>query len=46
MKSLFTMIHLLDINQVIGFGLKNNKPEIALRNPLKNNIIIYTFRIQ
>lgn len=34
---------LLDINQVIGFGLKNNKPEIALRNPLKNNIIIYTF---
>ena len=34
---------LLDVNQVIGFGLKNDKPEIALRNPLKNNIIIYTF---
>lgn len=34
---------LLDINLVIGFGFKNNKPEIALRNPIKNNVIIYTF---
>jgi hypothetical protein len=34
---------LLNLNQVIGFGLKNNKPEVAVRNPVKNNIIIYTF---